>query len=316
MPNLSLPGGRSIARQSCGGNYIPRPTRRRRSRVNRSSTDPKVARRGDVPMAGVKRKVLIVSVARGGAGKKADLSVCWGPQPTIRPSVEEPSTVSETDEQHRVAAHPTAAGPGRMWIAVAFATGVGLGGGVLTSFAQTVLADGWSALANSGSTWVTLALLVGLSAAGRWRVGAVAGFVTLAWMVVGYYATSQLRGFPVGTDAILIWTAVAAVAGPVFGAAGALVRDQRRRLRAASVGITGSVWLMEGIRFLSLATDAHSNSGPGATAGWCYILVGLGLTLVLGRSMRDRCIAVLTLFVGTGATLGASALIDAAFLWR
>lgn len=224
--------------------------------------------------------------------------------------------MSEADEQHGVAAHPAAVGPGGMWLVVAFAAVVGLGGGALTSFAQTVLTGGWSALANSGSPWVTLALLVGLSAAGRWPVAAVAGFVTLAWMVVGYYVTSQLRGFPVGMGAVLIWCAVAAVAGPVFGAAGTLVRDRRRLARAVSVGFTGSVWLMEGIRFLSLATDAHSNSGPGTTAGWCYVLVGLGLTLALARSMRDRCYAMLALLVGTGAALGASALIDAAFLWR
>jgi hypothetical protein len=194
------------------------------------------------------------------------------------------------------------------------ALAVGLAGGALTSFGQSVLSGGWHALVNSAAPWVMVALLVGLRARGHWRRAAVAGVLSQVGLVVGYYATSELRGFAAGTSAVVIWIAAGVVAGPLHGAAGALLREGRRRVRAVAAGVTGSVWAMEGLHFLRLASDANSPSGPGTTAGWCYLLVGLLLPLALARSLRDRVPALLTLVVGAGAATGAVVVIDSAFM--
>jgi len=142
----------------------------------------------------------------------------------------------------------------------------------------------------------------------------MAGLLSQAGLVLGYSVASELRGFPVGARFVVIWLVTGAIAGPVFGAAGALLRDGRRRIRTAAAGVTGSVWLIEGAYFLSLATDDNSSSGPGTTAGWCYLCVGVLLPVALARSVRDRAYAVLALLVSAGAAGGALALVSAAFL--
>ncbi|MGW5365905.1 DUF6518 family protein [Actinopolymorpha pittospori] len=200
------------------------------------------------------------------------------------------------------------------WLLLAVSVAVGLAGGVPTSFGQTVLPGGWSALANSASTWVMIAFLVGLAAAGRWRTAAVAGLLTQAGLVVGYYAATEARGYAASMTAVIIWVGTGVVAGPAYGLAGALLRTPRRPIRVAAVGITGSVWLCEGLRYLWLATDANSHSGPGTTAGWCYIAVGLLLPVVLARSMRDRCWALLALAAGVCVAAAAFAVVQAMFL--
>ncbi|MDI3423844.1 DUF6518 family protein [Streptomyces luteolus] len=201
----------------------------------------------------------------------------------------------------------------RPWPQCALALGVGLAGGALTSFGQSALTGGWHALVNSASPWVTVALLIGMGIPGRWRTAAGVGVLSQLGLVVGYYATSELRGFAAGMSAVVIWVVAGVVAGPVYGAAGALLTDERRHIRSIAAGVTGSVWVMEGIRFLSLATDANSNSGPGKAAGWCYLLVGVLLPLALARSLRERGYALLTLAAASGAAIVAGLLIDMAF---
>ncbi|OKJ99468.1 hypothetical protein AMK26_25845 [Streptomyces sp. CB03234] len=196
---------------------------------------------------------------------------------------------------------------------MALAVGAGLAGGAVTSFGQTYLTGGWHALVNSASTWVTVAFLIGLRAPGRWRPAALAGLLSQAGLVVGYYATSEMRGYAAGLSAVVIWIAAGLVAGPGYGAAGALLRHHRPVVRSAAAGVVGSVWVMEGLHFFRLATDANSNSGPGTTAAWCYTAVGVLLPLVLARSLRDRCYALLALAAGAALATGAGLVIDAAF---
>ncbi|MCC9306287.1 DUF6518 family protein [Kitasatospora sp. RB6PN24] len=201
--------------------------------------------------------------------------------------------------------------PVRPWVLCAVALLVGLAGGALTSFGQSVLPHGWSALANSASTWVVIAFLAGLRADRRWPWAAGAGALSQLGLVVGYYATSEVRGFAADTGSVVIWIVAGAVAGPVYGAAGALLRHGRRAVRTAAAGVTGSVWALEGIAFLALATS--SDGGPGTTAGWCYLVVGIGLPLALTRGVRDRACALLVLAAGTGAAGIATYFLEEAF---
>ncbi|ROO87297.1 hypothetical protein EDD29_4894 [Actinocorallia herbida] len=202
----------------------------------------------------------------------------------------------------------------RPWSLCALALVVGLAGGALTSFGQSVLTGGWHALVNSAAPWVMVAFLVGSCARGRWRGAVVAGLLSQAGLVAGYYVTSELRGYAAGTTSVLIWIAAGTIAGPVYAAAGSLLADGRRRIRATAAGVTGSVWIMEGLNFLSLASDANSNSGPGRTAAWCYLLIGVLLPVALARSARDRAYALPALLCGAAAATAAAVLINRAFL--
>ncbi len=203
----------------------------------------------------------------------------------------------------------------RPWLLCVLALAVGLAGGALTSFGQSVLPGGWHALVNSAAPWVMVAFLIGLRAPGRWHRAAAAGVLSQVGLVVGYYATSELRGFAAGMSAVVIWIVAGVVAGPVYGAAAALRNDGRRYIRTVAAGVTGSVWVMEGLHFLRLATDAHSNSGPGTTAGWCYLLIGVLLPLVLARSTPDQGYALLALAAGAGAATAAMFVITRAFMF-
>ncbi|MGH3350203.1 MAG: DUF6518 family protein [Nocardioides sp.] len=219
--------------------------------------------------------------------------------------------MSTTDRPTQTQAHSPAAL--RPWHLLALAGSAGLAGGALTSFGQSALMGGWHALVNSAAPWVTIAFLIGLCARGRWRLAAIAGVLSQVGLVFGYYATSELRGYPAGMAAVVIWVLAGLVAGPAYAAAGALLRHHRQLIRAAAAGLTGTVWVMEGLRFFSLATDANSNSGPGTTAAWCYTVFGVFLPLALSRSLRERCYALLVLVVGAGVAVGISLLIDMAF---
>ncbi|MDX3056207.1 DUF6518 family protein [Streptomyces sp. NE06-03E] len=201
------------------------------------------------------------------------------------------------------------------WPLYAFALTVGLAGGVLTSFGQSIIHGGWNSVVNSAAPWVTVALVVGLRAPKLWRRAAAAGLLSQIGLVAGYYVTAELRGFAAGISSVVIWLVVGAVAGPVYGAAGALLQDDRRLVRTSAAGVTGSVWVMEGLQFLSLASDSNSNSGPGRTAAWCYLATGVVLPLVLARTSRDRIRALLGLGAAAGAAVVARMLIEMVFMF-
>lgn len=203
---------------------------------------------------------------------------------------------------------------------------IGLAGGVLTSYGQTVLRDGWAALANSAAPWVMVAFAIGLFLPGRWRAAAVAGLLSQVGLVLGYYVTSELRGFGAAISSIVIWSAAGAVAGPVYGAAASLLRHglsastepeatETNRwpvlIRSAAAGVTGSVWIMESLRFVQL--DADSGTGPGLGAAWGYALVGLLLPPLLARSIRERLYALGVLVLAAALAWAATLVIEAAF---
>ncbi len=80
---------------------------------------------------------------------------------------------------------------------------------------------------------------VGALAPGRWWRAAIAGAMTQAGLVVGYYASARLSALPVAWSSVLIWVATGVVAGPVYAAAGAAWRDRRILPRVAALGLLG-----------------------------------------------------------------------------
>lgn len=102
-------------------------------------------------------------------------------------------------------------------------------------------------LGNVPGPWLIVAFAVGASAAtvvGGMRRGAGALMVA----VVVYYAATALggtRGDVSLVPATLAWLVVAAVAGPFFGAAGAVWRGPHERWRPVGVGLLAGALLAE-----------------------------------------------------------------------
>ncbi|MDT7536522.1 MAG: hypothetical protein QOI82_107 [Actinomycetota bacterium] len=90
--------------------------------------------------------------------------------------------------------------------------------GLLTAFAQQWLPKQIGSLANSAGPWAVVAFALALPAR-RAAVASGCSVVALASLVVGYYATDRLRGFPASSRTVILWLVVAVVAGPVLGLA-------------------------------------------------------------------------------------------------
>jgi Family of unknown function (DUF6518) len=156
----------------------------------------------------------------------------------------------------------------------------GLLTGVLTQIGQGALPDDWSQLANAITPWLLVAFLVG-SAMPDTRWAAAAGIGALLLALIGYYGMVQLRyGYGGGTTSWIIWGLGAVVGGPVFGVAGHWWRGPVHRRRAIALGLLAAVAIAEGA-YNVLVVD-H------ATVGVAFIVVGLLVPLVFGRSRDDR----------------------------
>jgi hypothetical protein len=181
---------------------------------------------------------------------------------------------------------------------LAFAAFVGLGTGALTQVGQGVLPDGWRVVANSITPWLAVAFLVGSRAPSRALApAAVGGVVTLLGALVGYYGLVALRyGYgPSLSGAVLLWLVAAVVGGPVFGVAGAWWRGPHAWRRAVGPALLGAAAIAEGVYLSGIETVASATPG--------FIVVGLALPVVLGRSREDRVRGLVALVpcLGLGA---------------
>lgn len=134
--------------------------------------------------------------------------------------------------------------------ALALAVAAGLLAGALTSFGQTLLGDTpFQGLANAVSPWLVAPFLVGATAR-RSVTAALAGLLTCAAQVAGYYVAADLRGFAVGSASILLWSIAGVIGGPVFGMAGRLWRRTRSgdpRWAGAGAALLAGCWLAEAL---------------------------------------------------------------------
>jgi hypothetical protein len=180
---------------------------------------------------------------------------------------------------------------------------IGLLVGVATQIGQSLLPDGVSHAANSISPWLLVAFLLGSRMPDR-RWAALAGFGALAVALVGYYAMVQLRfGYGGSTGALVLWGIGAIVGGPVFGVAGWTWRFESGWRRAAAIGLLAAVAIAEGGYLIGIL--------PEASVGAAFVLVGLCVPLVLGRTMGERGRAYLAVI--PALALGIAGYI--VFLW-
>ena len=173
---------------------------------------------------------------------------------------------------------PAVARTGSARAAGVAAVALGVGWGVATSALQTVLPAPFGALANAVAPWLMAPFVVGRLSPGP-RTAAAFGLLACLLQVLAYYVTSDLRGFAVGGAFVLVWSAAAAVGGPVFGLAGRLHGHARGRLRGAPPALVAGVWAAEGV-----ATYAIVLEYTGEAVLFC--VVGLVLFVALARGGR------------------------------
>lgn len=178
--------------------------------------------------------------------------------------------------------------------------------GVLTSFGQAVPA--LSSVANSAGPWflVAVALCMGAGArAGRFALplAMALGVVLLELMHVGYWATTNLRGYPDFLSLTNPWVLLGIPAGLLAGAVAVFVRSRDARWRAGAFGVTAAILIGEGVRAL---LQVVATTGP---VTWVVEIVVGVLLLAVGvgtaRSSVGRVVGLGTGVVGTVGVLGA-----------
>ena len=167
-----------------------------------------------------------------------------------------------------------------------------LGGAVLGLLAWWAdqLGFPWTAFipANAIGAWLGVAFLLG-STARTIPTGALRGLIGLLSAVAGYYLLNRLlgEGYRVigAPHAATVWGAVALIAGPLLGSAGATWRHGSGWPRAVAVAILGAAFIAEGVVF-GVGRWEHLDRialDPGAMVLAIEAVVGLALPWVLLR---------------------------------
>lgn len=193
--------------------------------------------------------------------------------------------------------------------AVGLVVVVGVVLGVVTLWGQGHLPNAWSPIANSGAVWLVPAVLVGAVMPTDLRA-ALAGSGTLVVAVVAFYAAVPVlvEGASSAPRAVVIWSAVALVAGSVFGVAGRWIRGERTGRRTAAAVLIGGSFLAEGVIRLSAAPPDDRG------VAIAMIAIGVVLAIAIGRSTRERVIGVAAQPAVVLVTLGAYWAVNQAFL--
>ena len=152
----------------------------------------------------------------------------------------------------------------------------------------------WANLANSSAVWAVAAFGLGLWVRSPWWRAAVAGVVLLVLAVPSYYLTATL----LQDDAIanvwaptsLLWMAFGALAGAVFGAAGAWARTAGWR-RVVGTALPGAVLFAEALVALQRDGDAAYRRDS-LWIGLINVAVGVLVILLVGRTARQRLTAL------------------------
>jgi hypothetical protein len=177
--------------------------------------------------------------------------------------------------------------------AFGFGTGIGLGAGLGgLAWLADQLAYPWGALipANAIGAWVGLGFVLGASAR-TVPTGALRGVIGLLSAVAAYYLLISLSsgGFRAigASHAAATWSAVALVAGPVFGAAGASWRHLGGWPRATAVATIAAALIAEGVVFGTFRLD-----DPGGVLLTTEVAIGALLPAVL-LGPRERLVGYL-----------------------
>ena len=170
--------------------------------------------------------------------------------------------------------------------------------GGLTSPAQGLLPDALSSFANSAGGWTLLTFAIVWAVRTPLWLSAVLGMVSFVLLVEGYRLVSGWRGFDYGEPFTGMFTIIGLLAGPVVGAAAALVRHRRELWRAVGIAPVASVLVGEGVYGLTVVGDTTS------PVYWiAQLVIGIVLTLVVivGARMRVPLAALTVGLVAAGS---------------
>jgi hypothetical protein len=130
--------------------------------------------------------------------------------------------------------------------------------GGLTSPAQGFLPSWVNSLANSAGGWSMLAFVAVWLSRARPLLGAVLGALSFVAMVEAYGVVSLWRGHFFAEPLSSMWIPIGLVAGPIIGAAAALVRHAGRGATIAGVAVLSAVLVAEGIFGLTVVAATTS----------------------------------------------------------
>lgn len=166
-----------------------------------------------------------------------------------------------------------------------------LAAGVAMSFGQTYSPDSVAPLFNSAAPVVALAALVSLASRGGWVAHALLGAAAGPLAMAGYYATTDLRGFPVNLTTVVFWAVAGVVSGLAMGAAVWLLRGRTpSSMKGVAAGVLPGVALGEAAHGVARIAE----STPEAywwvqVAAGTVVLAFLGLTRL--STWRERLVA-------------------------
>ena len=146
---------------------------------------------------------------------------------------------------------------------------------------------------NLPSHWLVTAFTVGVIARSR-PAGPLAATLALCLAVVVYYAAISWAGDRPGVDLqrpALVWSAVALVAGPMFGLAGAVWLIGPSRLKPWAVALLSGGFFGEAF-FILWRMQTLDLGEPAVLFASLEIILAMFLPVVMLRSLRDTAIAL------------------------
>ncbi len=167
--------------------------------------------------------------------------------------------------------------------------------GGLTSYAQSLLPESFSSLANSASGWTLITVLLIASTRVRPVPAALLGATSFVLLTLGYTVVSDLRGY---TYDPLLFSLVGLLVGPFVGLATTWLREHDLRAALATATLSG-IAVGEAVYGL---TVVDASTSP---VYWTLIgLAGLSLLAVM-VTRRIQGSVPITLALGCTAVVAA-----------
>ncbi len=167
--------------------------------------------------------------------------------------------------------------------------------GGLTSYAQSLLPESFSSLANSASGWTLITVLLIASTRLRPVPAALLGATSFVLLTLGYTVVSDLRGY---TYDPLLFSLVGLLVGPFVGLATTWLREHDLRAALATATLSG-IAVGEAVYGLTVV-DASTSPVYWTLSG----LAGLGLLAVM-VTRRIQGSVPITLALGCTAVVAA-----------
>jgi hypothetical protein len=170
---------------------------------------------------------------------------------------------------------------------ILFSLILGIAIGVITVLGQGVLPGNWNSIANSGAVWLLPTFFIG-SLNSKKLKASLSGILALLGMVIGYYGYAMIvQQVAHSFYFILVWSVCGIIGGIIFGIAGFLW-SRRGPLHTLGSALIGGVFITEGLNILIHRNDYRHM----ITVGYVEIIFGILLVLILGRSIKERLLAL------------------------